>query len=305
MANFCTNCGRPLTDGVPCPCTQANAYTVDTVQNQTPPSPEPTAATSAPMQAAAPSLISDFTNFLKSYFRDPAQTVRQFTAARNSKLAIVWAVLFCLVSGLLLSVQMYTIFDPVDTMLKRAGNNIAMDISPVLQFGDGVLIGICALLLTILVLFLLIKLSRGMDSFASVALAVCYSTPYPTALFLLACIFVLFGWTVAALLVIGLALILWIVMVLFLHNEVYRQTFSGLTMVLSAILLLAMLSAQFTFSFQRIKHSIVSVEFNGYSLEEVVDDLSDQWDDMMEEYEMQDTNILAEFIEEAVYDLVW
>ncbi len=99
MANFCSNCGSPLTDGKPCTCMEA-AGTVDNLNQaaataETQPVQEPAPAQAAqqpapsqapqqppyvyvPQPKQTPPIFTDLSDFFMSFFKSPVAAVRDF-----------------------------------------------------------------------------------------------------------------------------------------------------------------------------------------------------------------------------------
>lgn len=98
MAKFCSKCGKPLVDGVPCDC--ENVKKVDTKENNS-------------------DIKSEIINMFKNMLLKPFDTIKQTISAKNEKLALVLILINSLVFGLICYFTSDTIIGNISSLFNE------------------------------------------------------------------------------------------------------------------------------------------------------------------------------------------
>lgn len=237
MAKFCTNCGNPTDENGVCPnCAAAPTATAA-------PTAAPTAtATAAPAAenqyvAITKTAVKQTIPFAKSYWKTPMEATAEIVRGKNMALAAVLMVIYAIVNGLLIFTIYSTVISKVGSIYAIFSGSSDMGLSapiiPMLIAGIG--IAIVALVLTVGVVFAILKLCKNNADWKAVVIAVGCNTVALTLCLALSIVCIFLGiYSIAAVLVV-LNIVLWMLLTILIPNQVFGVSYNGAAILVGAV----------------------------------------------------------------------
>lgn len=217
---YCQHCGKKLEEGQTCTCELAQAAAEQPPQVEQAPPQQATASTAPAAENPVSIVLKKFKRYIASYISNPTQAVRSVMAEEyDFTLPIVLSVVRLLVMGLaiygLLNKICKVMFSYITTSFLRYGNSTALltasltaSLPKCLIFGA--LIAVIGMLLFLAMLYALVKIQQGEASFSEIFKASAANGVPTSALLLLSFLFSFISPT-PAMVLIGLAMLCWII----------------------------------------------------------------------------------------------
>lgn len=270
MDRFCTYCGKLLPEDGVCNCQpeQEETKSLDAPRESAEVAEPQTSGEAAvqerstptdmaedrPMFQAAPAgeniywkklkePLGRVTLFLRDYWRDPIKTTTGVLKARDSVLAVTMMVLHVILAGLVLFVaSSKSLHAIVDSVAGASGGRTDIYVPFFTTWLTGARIAVIALALSVLAVFLQIKLTRVNAGFYYVLLAVGVNTVFSSAALILTVLFILFGWGMGAALALILGAVFWCGLITLLLVKIFGVPMTGAHLTMTAVLLAAVIS---------------------------------------------------------------
>lgn len=303
MERFCTYCGKPLPEDGVCDCQTAQEETtsLDTTQENAQVA-EPQAAGEAaaperctptdmaedlPMFQAAPpgenlywkklkEPLGRLTFFLRDYWRDPIKTTTGVLKARDSALAVTMMVLHVILAGLVLFVASSKSLHAIaESVAGASGGRTDIYVPFFTTWIMGARIAVIALALSVLAVFVQIKLTRVNAGFYYVLLAVGVNTVFSSAALLLVLLFILFGWAMGAVLALILSAVFWCGLITLLLVKIFGVPMTGAHLTMTAVLLAAVISMTVWTGGKLCEQATGGMYIAGQSVEDRLDNWTD------------------------------
>ena len=305
MDRFCTYCGKLLPEDGVCGCqpeeeeTTSLDTTKENAQVAEPQAPGETApqecctqtdmAEDLPMFHAAPAgeniywkklkePLGRLTFFLQDYWRDPIKTTTGVLKARDSALAVTMMVLHVILAGFILFVASSKILHTiVESTAGASGGRTDIYVPFFTTWLMGARIAVIALALSVLAVFLQIKLTRVNAGFYYVLLAVGVNTVFSSAALLLALLFILFGWGMGAALALILSAVFWSGLITLLLVKIFGVPMTGAHLTMTAVLLAAVISMTVWTGGKLCEQAAGGMYVAGQSVEDRLDNWTDSF----------------------------
>ena len=305
VERFCTYCGKPLPEDGVCGCQPDTEETtsLDTPRESAPvaepKAAEETAAQESctqtdmaqdlPMFQPAPASenlywkklkepMGRLKSFLLDYWRDPIKATTGVLKARDSALAVTMMVLHVVLAGLVLFVASSKLLHTaVESVAGASGGRTDIYVPLFTTWMVGARIAIIALALSVLAVFVQIKLTRVNAGFYYVLLAVGVNTVFSSAALLLALLFILFGWWMGAALALVLGAVFWCGLMTLLLVKIFGLPMTGSHLTMAAVLMTVVLSMTVCTGGKLCEQATAGMYVAGQSLEDRLDDWTDSF----------------------------
>ena len=167
MAKFYTYCGKPLPESGVCDCEESKAAAQQQPQGQPQPQAQPISENIYVKKTKA--AVGQSVPFVKEYWKEPMNATLRVLRDKNMALAIVMMVVNAIVTGLLL----FAGYAKIGGSIKDAiGSRIDISVPFFTDLFLGIVIAVVALALSVVVLFLLLKICKVDANITYVIMAV-------------------------------------------------------------------------------------------------------------------------------------
>lgn len=280
MANFCSNCGRPLEDGEVCNCTGGNA---------------PAGTAPETKVDNAKKALNGFIPFFKEYFADPVGTTKKAVENKDMANTIVAAAAFALANFLMLFFGCKKLIDGAADLANAFGGDVDVSVPFISFLLYGILAAAAVLVFFVLGLFVIGKIAKVEYSFKDAIVAVCVNSLIPTC-GILATFILMFVSLKLALIVAAVNSMIAVVLFVVVPVKAYNVKLTGLMIIwLAVFYLLANIGGTFVAGKLDIA-AVKTVEIEDIKLGDALEDFEDTLDDL------KDMDV-EEILEELIYDI--
>ena len=300
MAKFCTYCGKPLPEDGVCDCelsAAARAAAAQQAEAAAAPAEEPApsapagegGAQAAPAAPAAENVyvkktkaaVSQSVPFVKEYWKNPIQATRRVLQENNMALAIVMIVVNALITGLLVFACLAKLAGGIKAGFKAMGGlfgdsmrvSVAAPFFPSLFYG--ILMAVIALALSVLILFLLLKIFKVNLKFSYLVITVGGTSVFCSAILVLAILFSVFGWVVPVLFCLVLGAVVWGVLGILLLTKLFGVPISGLLVTLASVFFALVIAVNCWLGSKLSLQALGQVEIEDTKISEALEELED------------------------------
>ena len=278
MAKFCTYCGKPLPESGVCDCEESKAAAQQQPQQpQGQPQPQAQPISENIYVKKTKAAVGQSVPFVKEYWKEPMNATLRVLRDKNMALAIVMMVVNAIVTGLLL----FAGYAKIGGSIKDAiGSRIDISVPFFTDLFLGIVIAVVALALSVVVLFLLLKICKVDANITYVIMAVGVNSVPCTVCLVLALLLAIFGWATGVLLALLLSCVAWGALGFLLLTKVFGVKVTGLLVTLGSVFFTVVLALNLWLGSKLVLSAGGQIEIEGEKISDTIDDFGEQFEDM-------------------------
>lgn len=291
MSKFCTTCGTPLEETGACPkCSAAPA-----------PEAAPAAATAAAAAenqyvAATKVAVKETIPFAKSYWKTPMEATKEVLAHKNTPLAVVLMVIYALVNGLLVHIIYSKFAGFMDDIVTVWDSSAYCEASLVANFVAGIVIAAVVLVVTVAIVFLVLKLRQVSGDWKVLLMAVGCNTVALTVALILTIVCIFLGLYKFAAVIFIINVILWMLLTILIPNQIFGVSYNGAAILAGSVAVVVAIYIVLFAGGKMHGYAVGSIETNEGTFSEFYEDIQDV--EMMDvlEYVLEAADFFEEYI---------
>ena len=230
--------------------------------------------------------VSQSVPFAKDYWKDPIGATRRVLQENNMALAIVMIVVNALMAGLLVFTCLAKLSGSMKSLVRDLGGlfgesmrvSVSAPFFPSLFYG--ILMSLLAMALSLLILFVLLKIFKINAKFSYLLMTVGVNSIFCTACLLLALLCALFGWVTPMLICLVLSVVVWGILGVLLLTKLFGVPLSGLMVTLAAVFFTLVIGVNLWLGSKLSMAALGQVKVEDVKISEFLDEAEDQLDDM-------------------------
>ena len=230
--------------------------------------------------------VSQSVPFAKDYWKDPIGATRRVLQENNMALAIVMIVVNALMAGLLVFTCLAKLAGSMKSLVRDLGGlfgesmrvSVSAPFFPSLFYG--ILMSLLAMALSLLILFVLLKIFKINAKFGYLLMTVGVNSIFCTACLLLALLCALFGWVTPMLICLVLSVVVWGILGVLLLTKLFGVPLSGLMVTLAAVFFTLVIGVNIWLGSKLSMAALGQVEVEDVKISEFLDEAEEQLDDM-------------------------
>ena len=230
--------------------------------------------------------VSQSVPFAKDYWKDPIGATRRVLQENNMALAIVMIVVNALMAGLLVFTCLAKLSGSMKSLVRDLGGlfgesmrvSVSAPFFPSLFYG--ILMSLLAMALSLLILFVLLKIFKINAKFSYLLMTVGVNSIFCTACLLLALLCALFGWVTPMLICLVLSVVVWGILGVLLLTKLFGVPLSGLMVTLAAVFFTLVIGVNLWLGSKLSMAALGQVKVEDVKISEFLDGAEDQLDDM-------------------------